>query len=132
MKTKHYVHIVLKVIFSLLIITPILGVTGLFPAPTADMYTNPAAFSFIQAMMGSYVVYGIALSCLLSAVLLWSDRTLAAMLIILPITANIIGFHATLDGGLLTGGAIMGNILLILNVYFLYTERRKLQTLFEK
>jgi hypothetical protein len=45
---------------------------------------------------------------------------------------NIIGFHATLDGGLLTGGAMMGNVLFIINIYLLYTERAKLAQLFTK
>lgn len=129
---KKYTHIILKVILSLLIITPILGALHIFPAPTAEMYSNAAAFAFISAMMNSYIVYGIAITCLLTLIALWSGRVLLAMLLLLPVTMNIIGFHATLDGGLLTGGAMMGNVLFIINMYLLAAERAKLVTLFSK
>lgn len=129
---KKYTHIILKVILSLLIITPILGALHIFPAPTAEMYAHPAAFAFITAIMNSYVVYGIAIACLLTLIALWSGRVLLAMLLLLPVTMNIIGFHATLDGGLLAGGAVMGNVLFLINIYFLYTERAKLAQLFSK
>jgi hypothetical protein len=62
--------------------------------------------------------------CFLAAIiLLWTKRTAAAALLILPFTVNIVAFHLVLDGGLFTAGAIMGNVLLLLNVYFLWQYR---------
>ena len=55
---------------------------------------------------------------------LWTRRTALAALLILPITVNVVGFHAFLDGGLLTAGAMLGNIMLLINAYFLWQQRR--------
>lgn len=119
------VNIILKVLLCLLIVTPILGATGLFPAPTANLYNTPQAFSFIEMLFqGRYVVYIMAAVFAAAIVLIIMSRTALAALLILPITVNIIGFHAFLDGGLLTPGAIMGNILLVLNLYFLWISRK--------
>ena len=43
--------------------------------------------------------------------------------------AIVIGFHLVLDGGLLTAGAVLGNIMLLINVYFPWTRRREYATL---
>ena len=40
-------------------------------------------------------------------------------------TVNVVGFHLVLDGGLLTAGAVLGNIMLLINLYFLWTRRRE-------
>lgn len=129
---KKYIDIVLKALTSLLLVSPILGLLGVFPAPTAEMYSNPAAFAFIQAIMNSYVMYGIAITCLLVIVMIWTRRAPLAMLLLLPVSVNIIGFHATLDGGLFTAGAIMGNVLFLLNVYFLWKYRDSYRALTTK
>jgi glycerol-3-phosphate acyltransferase PlsY len=110
-------------------------VMGLFQnmQPTAEMYNNPEAFAFIQMMMNSgYLNYAILIVFLVSVVCLWTGRVALASLLILPVTVNIVAFHAFLDGGLLVPGAIMGNILLLLNVYFLWQSRRKIEILFKK
>lgn len=122
---KKYTNIVLKVVLSLLLIMPILGALHIFPAPTADMYNTPQAFVFIKAIMesASYINYIMALVFAVSVVLIWTKRTALAMLLILPITVNIISFHMFLDGGLFTAGAVMGNIFFLLNLYFMWQER---------
>jgi hypothetical protein len=126
------VNIILKVLLCLLIATPILGATGLFPAPTADLYNNPQAFSFIDILMQTkYIMYIMSAVFAAAIVLIIMSRTALAALLILPITVNIIGFHAFLDGGLLTPGAIMGNILLVLNLYFLWINRKVYATLWK-
>ncbi len=127
---KKYGHITLKVILSLLLITPILGATGIFPPPTAEMYQTVVAFDFISVLMKSYIVWGMALTCLCTIIALWSRREALAAMLLLPLTVNIIGFHAFLDGGLFTAGALMGNLLLLLNIYFLFMNRKDYQTLF--
>jgi hypothetical protein len=122
-------HIILKVLTSLLIVTPIFGATGIFPPPTREMYQTNTAFTFIQALMNSYVMYGMSIVFFIALIALWTRRETLAALLMLPITVNIIGFHAFLDGGLLTAGAIMGNMLLIVNIYFLWKNRKQLTVL---
>ncbi len=121
---KKYLDPVLKGVLSLLLVSPILGTLGIFPAPTREMYNSDQAFDFINALMGSgYIMVIMAVCFLFAIILLWTKRTAAAALLILPFTVNIVAFHLMLDGGLFTGGAIMGNVLLILNVYFLWQHR---------
>jgi hypothetical protein len=121
---------ILKVLLTLILVTPVMGLFQNMQ-PTAEMYGTPEAFAFIQMMMSSgYLNYLILVVFLISAVCLWTGRVALASLLILPITVNIIGFHAFLDGGLFKAGAVMGNILLLLNVYFLYQSRNQLKPLF--
>ncbi len=126
-------YVICKVALSLLLIMPILGALGIFPAPTADMYSNPEAFAFISALYaGGYIIYINAVVFAIALVCLWRGRAGLAALLILPITINIVAFHAFLDGGLLTGGALMGNLMLLLNIYFLYQHRAQYRPLFER
>jgi hypothetical protein len=74
-------------------------------------------------------MYGISLTFLLALICLWTRREALAGLLMLPVTVNIVGFHAFLDGGLFVTGAIMGNILLILNLYFIWKNRKQLSAL---
>ena len=120
------IDIVLKVLLSLILITPILGLTGVFPPPTQDLYNTPEAFAFIQMMTeGRYISIIMAVVHVVALVCLWTRRTGLAALLILPITVNVVAFHAFLDGGLLTGGAVLGNIMLLINAYFLWQHRRE-------
>lgn len=121
---KKYLNPVLKGVLSLLLVSPILGALGIFPPPTRDLYNTDQSFEFINALMGSgYIMVIMAVCFLVAIILLWTKRTAVAALLILPFTVNIIAFHLMLDGGLFTAGAIMGNVLLILNVYFLWQHR---------
>ncbi len=120
------VNIVLKVLLSLILVTPILGLTGLFPPPTRDLYNTDEAFQFIQTLEDvRYISFIMGVVHVLALVSLWSKRTALAALLILPITVNVVGFHLVLDGGLLTGGAMLGNVMLLLNAYFLWQQRRQ-------
>lgn len=130
---KKAIDIFLKVLLSLLLIMPILGATGIFPAPTPDLYSNARAFEFIKIMMDThYINIMMAVVFLISLVCLWTKRTALAALLILPITLNIIGFHAFMDSGLFTGGAVMGDILLLLNLYFLWQNKETYKSLTKK
>lgn len=123
---------ILKVLLTLILVAPVMGLFQNMQ-PTAEMYSTPEAFEFIQVMMNSgYLNYAILIVFLVSAVCLWTRRVALASLLILPITVNIIAFHAFLDGGLLVPGAIMGNVLLILNIYFIWTSRAQLKILLKK
>jgi hypothetical protein len=123
---RRAVDIALKVVLSLILVLPILGVTGVFPPATQDLYNTPEAFQFISTLQETryinlimVVVHVVALVCL------WTGRTALAALLILPITVNVVAFHLVLDGGLLTGGAVLGNIMLLINAYFLWQHRRE-------
>ena len=123
---RKWIDIVLKVVLSLILITPILGLTGLFPPPTRDLYNTDEAFAFIQMMTeGRYISVIMAVVHILALLCLWTRRTGLAALLVLPITVNVVGFHAVLDGGLLTAGAVLGNIMLLINAYFLWEHRRE-------
>jgi putative oxidoreductase len=130
-KAKNVIHAILKVILSLILIVPIFGATGIFPEPTREQYNTELAFNFIQTLMNdaSYIQYIIALVFALCIVLLWTKREALASFLIAPITINIVGFHLFLDGGLFTGGAIMGNLLLVLNIYFLWKNKGQYDSL---
>ena len=110
-------NIILRIILGLLFVSPILGVLGIFPAPTADMYNNTQAFAFIESLYSaSYVMWIMASVFLTALVLTVMNRMAMVALLILPITINIIAFHAFLDGGLFTTGAVMANILFLINI----------------
>lgn len=118
-------HIILKIILTLILITPILGAFGIFPEPTKEMYNTDEAFNFIQILMNTanYIKYTMAIVFAVGIVLLWTKREALSAILIAPITINIVGFHLFLDGGLFTSGAIMGNILLLLNIYLLWKNK---------
>lgn len=126
-------NIVLRGVLALLLISPILGALGVFPAPTPDLYNTPEAFAFIDMLTTSgYLTIIIAIVFALSLVLTVMNRMALVALLILPITVNIVAFHLFLDGGLFTGGAIMGNVLLLLNLYFLWHNRQSYKALWDK
>ncbi len=115
------INSILRVSLALLIITPILGAFGIFPEPTSDLYNTPEAYAFIKMLYDAgYILYIMAAVFATAIVLTALNRMAVVALLILPITVNIIGFHMFLDGGLFTTGAIMANVLLLLNVYFLW------------
>jgi putative oxidoreductase len=124
-KTKNVIHVILKSILSLILIMPILGVTGIFPEPTRDMYNSDAAFNFIQVLLqdAGYIQYIMAAVFFISIILLWTRREALSAILLTPITINIVGFHLFLDGGLFTSGAIIGNILLLLNTFLLWKNK---------
>ena len=123
---KKAIDIVLKVVLSLILVLPILGWLGVLPPATPDLYNTPEAFAFIETITeGRYITIMMVVVHVIALVFLWTRRTALAALLILPITVNVVGFHAFLDGGLLTPGAVPGNIMLLINAYFLWQHRRE-------
>jgi hypothetical protein len=130
---KKIIDIVLKVLLSVILVMPIFGVLGIFPAPTPDLYNTADAYQFIKLLMDyKYVTIMESVVFLLAFAALWTKREALAALLLLPITLNIVGFHAFMDGGLLTGGAVMGNVMLLINAYFLWQNRAVYKTLMQK
>lgn len=126
-----FVYIFAKIVLTLLLVSPILGVFDFMPAPTPEMYNSPKAYEFISLLMETkYITIIQAIVFALSAFFLWTKREALASLLLLPITVNIVAFHAFLDGGLLTAGALMGNVLAILNIFFIWINRDKISPLF--
>ena len=126
------VHILLKVVLSLMLVMPILGATGMFPAPTRDLYKTDQAFEYIRVLMDArYVTAMMSVVFIIAFVAMWTKREHLAALLLLPITLNIVGFHLVLDGGLFTPGAIMGNILLVINAWLLWKHRMAYKSLIQ-
>ncbi len=130
---KKIMHIIAKIILSLIMLLPVVGVTGILGEATRDLYNTDRAFAFIQALTDiMYISYIMAAVHVIALVCLWTRREALAALLILPITVNIVGFHAILDGGLFTGGALLGNIMLAINFYMLWKNRMFYKPLLEK
>lgn len=127
------IDVALRTLLALLMVTPVLGALGIFPAPTREMYGTDQAFAFIQTVFASgYIIWVMAAVFATAIVLTAMNRMAAAALLILPITVNIVGFHAFLDVGLLSAGAAMGVALALLNAYFLYRNRARYAALLAK
>ncbi len=127
---KKYLHNGAKILFSLILIMPVLGVTGVFPPATRDLYNTDQAFAFIEMLnVAIYIMYMIAVVHILAVIALWTRREALGALLVLPITLNVVGFHLVLDGGLLTAGAMMGNVMLLLNLYLLWKNREVIKYL---
>jgi hypothetical protein len=130
---RKVVDIGLKIVLSLILLLPIVGALGVLPPPTQDLYNTPQAFEFIETITdGRYISIIMALVHVAALASLWTRRTALAALLILPITVNVVAFHAFLDGGLLTGGAVLGNLMLLINAYFLWQHRREYRPLVER
>lgn len=124
------INIVLKVVFSLILLLPVGGLIGIFPEPTADLYNTTQAFDFIMMLnIAIYINYTMVVVNVIALYSLWTHREALAAILVLPITVNVVGFHAFLDGGLLTGGAILGNVMLLINLYLIWKSREKYQLL---
>jgi len=127
------VDIALKIVLSVILVMPILGTLGVFPPPTQDLYNTSQAFEFIETItVGRYITIIMVLVHVVALACLWTRRTGLAALLILPITVNVVAFHAFLDGGLLTAGAVLGNIMLLINAYFLWQHRREYRPLLDQ
>jgi hypothetical protein len=123
--------VILKVALSLVLFLPVLGIVGVFPEPTRDLYNTDAAFAFIEALyFASYFLYIMAAVHVVAILALWTGREALAAILILPITVNILGFHLFLDG-FFTANAIGGIVFFLLNVYFIWVNRKSYVGLLE-
>lgn len=127
---KRILHIIAKVFLSLIILMPVVGVTGLLGEATRDLYNTDIAFAFIDMLVTvMYINYMMAAVLIVALIALWTKREALAALLIAPITANVVAFHLFLDGGLLTGGAVLGNVMLLINLYLLWRNREAYRSL---
>lgn len=127
---KKYMHVVAKVLFSFILLMPVIGITGLLGEATRDLYNTDRAFVFIQTLNdAAYIIYIMAVVHIIAVIALWTRREALAALLAFPITINVVGFHLVLDGGLLTSGASLGNVMLLLNLYLLWKNREMIKPL---
>lgn len=118
-------RIVLRVLICLLLVTPILGATGVFPAPTAELYT-PSGWAFMSALLNSgYLMPLIAILCSVCIVLFAIGRTALAAILVTPLAVNVICFHAFVDTGLISPSASLGIPLMLITLFFLWDNRKK-------
>lgn len=117
------VRIVLRILLCLLLVTPVLGATGVFPAPTADLYTE-SGWAFMSALMASgYIMPLLAALCAVAIVLTVMNKMALVAILIAPMTVNVIAFHAIVDTGLISPSASLGIPLLLINAFFLWDNR---------
>lgn len=127
---KNILHIASKVLFSLILILPVLGTLGIFGEATRDLYNTDQAFAFIQMLTDiMYINYIMSVVHVIALIALWTRREALAALLVAPITVNVVAFHLFLDGGLFTGGAVLGNVMLLLNAYLLWRNRASYKVL---
>ena len=121
---KRYLHILAKVLFSLILILPVIGITGLLGEPTRELYNTDLAYAFIQMLTNvMYINYMMVVVHLIVLFALWTGREALAAILVLPITLNVFAFHLVIDGGIFTGGAMLANVMLLLNLYLLWVNR---------
>lgn len=122
-------HWICRILLMLILIMPVLGTLGVFPSPTADLYT-PQGWTFIEALMNSgYMMPALGIVFAVCLVLTIIGRTALMAVILAPLSVNVVLFHAFLDAGLFAPSAILANVLFLLNVYFLWENRAKYRTL---
>lgn len=118
-----------RVLLVLLLIMPVLGTLGVFPAPTADLYTQQG-WAFMSALMATgYMMPLLGITCAVCLVLFAIGRTALGAVILAPFTVNVILFHIFLDAMPVSAASSMGWLLLVLNAYFLWINRKKYKTL---
>lgn len=122
--------IVLRVLLGLLMVMPVLGTLGVFPPPTAEMYSDPAGWAFISAMMETgYMMPLIGVTFAVVLVLIILNKMALAAVILAPLTVNIVLFHVFLNVTPVSAESAMGWLLLVLNAYFLWVNRAKYKAL---
>lgn len=121
---KKILHIVAKVLLSVILLMPVVGTFGFLGEPTRDLYQTDQAFAFIQMLTQvMYINYLMVVVNTLAVIALWARREALGALLAAPITTNVVAFHFFIDGGLLTAGAVLANIMLLLNLYLLWKNR---------
>jgi hypothetical protein len=121
---------ILRIIFGLLLLLQVAGSFGLFPEPTAEMYSTPEAWAFISALMNTgYMMPAIGVISLVCGGLLFMNKTALAAVLLAPFTVNVILFHVFLDESVISAAASPAYLLLAFNLFFLWHERKKYRTL---
>lgn len=122
-------HTLARILLSLLLLLPVLGTLGVFPEPTADMY-SPQGWTFFEGLMSTpYMMPLLGITCFITLVAVLLNRTAFAAVFLAPFTVNVLLFHVFLDAAPISASAIPAYILVILNAYFLWESRKKYESL---
>lgn len=117
-------HTTLRILLAVLLLIPVAGVIGLFPEPTAEMY-SPEGWIFMSALMTSgYMMPLIGITCAICAVLLVMNRTALAAVLLAPFTVNVIVYHWFFDPTPISAASIPAYVLLVLNLFFLVRNKK--------
>src|SRR3989344_5301270 len=101
--------------------------------PKPEYYHTPEAYLFIKILMDAmYITIINAIVFVVGLVLLWTKRAALAAVLVFPVTVNVVAFHAFMDGGLLTSGAMLGNLMFFINVYLFWYHREQYRQLLAK
>jgi hypothetical protein len=120
---------IMRVLWGLVLLLPILGAAHVFPDPTPDLY-SPAGWAFMQALMNAgYMMPLLGLTFFVALIFIILNRTAIAAIIILPVLVNILCFHLFVDNSFFTFSASLAWVLLICTAYFLWINREKYKTL---
>lgn len=123
-------NVIMRVFFTLILVMPILGTLGVFPAPTADLYSSTEGWAFMEALMNvPYIMPMIGLLCAACLILSFTGRIALAAVLLAPFTVNVMLFHIFLDATPVSAAAIPAYVLLVTNTFFLWKERRKYREL---
>lgn len=123
-------NLLFRILLGLLLLMPVMGALGIFPEPTAEMYSTQAAWEFSSALTNSgYMMPMIGLLALVCSVLFFANKTAIAAALLAPFTTNVIAFHVFLDATLLSSATIPAYILVLLNGYFLWQNLPKYKAL---
>ena len=127
------ITLIAKVVLSLIALMPVLGATGIFPPATPDMYNTKEAYDFVTVLGEAYyIIFIMAVVNILAVIAFWTKREALGALLLLPISVNVVAFHTVLDGGIFTAGASLGNVMLLLNLYFIWKYRAQYKAIIEK
>lgn len=120
---------VLRILLGLFLLMPILSILNIVPEPAAEMYT-PEGWAFMSAMIQTgYLLPLVKLMNVVCGVLLLANRTALAAILLAPLTVNIVLFHIFLDATPLSPASLPAYFLLVMNVYYLWTNRNKYHTI---
>lgn len=112
--------LICRILLILLLAMPVLGSLGLFPPPTAEMYT-PQGWAFMSAMMATgYMLPALGMTFGVVLVLALLNRMALAAILLAPVTVNIMLFHWFLDASPVSAAAAPAYVLLFLNAFFLW------------
>lgn len=125
-------NLVLRILLALILLMPVAGLLGIFPEPTAEMYT-PEGWAYMSALMNTgYMMPLLTLVFFICAILLLVGKTALAAILLAPVTVNIITFHWFLDEFPIGASSILGYVVLLLNLYFLWVNREKYRSVWAK
>lgn len=125
-------HHTIRILLGIIFLLPALGGLGVFPQPTADMYTSQG-WAFISALINTgYMFPLIGVFSIIVAIFAFANRTALAAIMLLPFTVNIVLFHVILDATPVSASSALAYIVAAINIFLLWYNWKKYLPLFTK